>query len=61
MDSLRPVAYEKPLSDTTVELALQLAPRVVIKERNEYILREYGCQEFVGGKYSKVKFGIIRR
>lgn len=61
MDSLRPLAYEKPLSDTTVELALQLAPRVVIKERNEYILREYGCQEFVGGKYSKVKFGIIRR
>ena len=61
MDSLRPLAYEKPLSDKTVELALKAAPRVVIKERNEYILREYGCQEFVGGKYSKVKFGIIRR
>lgn len=61
MDALRPLAYEHPLSITAVELALQLAPRIVIKERNEYILKEYGCQEFVGGKYSKVKFGIIRR
>lgn len=60
MDALRPLAYEQPLSRRTVELALQLAPRIVIKERNEHILREYGCQEFVGGKYSRIKFGIIR-
>lgn len=61
MDALRPLAYEHPLSSTAIRLALELAPRVVIKERNEYVLREYGCQEFVGGKYSKIKFGIIRR
>lgn len=61
MDALRPFAYEQPLNITSVELALQLAPRVVIKERSENILKEYGCQEFLGGKYSKVKFGIIRR
>ena len=61
MDALRPLAYEHPLSSDAIRLALELAPRVVIKERNEYVLREYGCQEFVGGKYSRVKFGIIRR
>lgn len=61
MDALRPLAYEHPLSKAALELAAKLAPRVVIKERSEYILKEYGCQEFVGGKYSRVKFGIIRR
>lgn len=61
MDALRPLAYEHPLNEETIRLALEIAPKVVIKERNEYVLREYGCQEFVGGKYSRVKFGIIRR
>ena len=32
-----------------------------IKERSEYILREYGCEEFIGGKYSRIKYGIIKR
>ena len=49
------------MAKSTVELALKVAPRVVIKERSEYLLAEYGCEEYVGGKYSLVKFGIIRR
>lgn len=61
MTVLRPVAYEKPLTQSCIELALQAAPKVVIKERTENILREYGCQEICGGRYSKVKYGIIRR
>lgn len=61
MEALRPLSLEAPLNPKTVELALQVAPRVVIKERSEYLLKEYGCREFVGGKYSRVKFGIIRR
>ena len=61
MEALRPLALEEPLAKSTVELALQVAPRVVIKERSEYLLAEYGCTEYVGGKYSRIKFGIIRR
>lgn len=61
MDALRPLSYEQPLGKTTVLRALQIAPRVVIKERNEYILRAYGCRQFVGGKYSRFKYGIITR
>ncbi len=61
MQALRPVAYTQPLSLQTVQLALNAAPTVVIKERGERILREYGCSEICGGRYSKVKYGIIRR
>ena len=61
MEALRPLALEEPLAKSTVELALKVAPRVVIKERSEYLLAEYGCTEDVGGKYSRIKFGIIRR
>ena len=61
MEALRPLSLEEPLAKSTVELALKVAPRVVIKERSEYLLAEYGCEEYVGGKYSRVKFGIIRR
>lgn len=61
MDALRPLSYEKPLDRETVELALKLAPRVVIKERNIGILQELGCQEILGGRYAKVKYGVIRR
>ena len=61
MEPLRPVAYEKPLNQRTVELALKAAPIIVIKERSEKILREYGCTEILGGRYSRIKFGIIRR
>ena len=61
MDALRPISYEKPLNERTIELALKVAPKVVIKERSEFRLREYGCEEFFGGKSSRVKFGIIRK
>ena len=60
MDSLRPLSYDRPLNQRTLELAVQLAPRVVIKERSEFRLQEYGCHEFFGGKSSRVKFGILR-
>ena len=61
MEPLRPVAYEHPLNQRTIELALKAAPKIVIKERSEKILREYGCTEILGGRYSRIKFGIIRR
>lgn len=61
MKPLRPLAYEKPLSLATIALALKAAPRVVIKERSEKFLAGLGCTEFVGGRYSRVKYGIIRR
>ncbi|MBQ9697661.1 MAG: hypothetical protein IJV46_03870, partial [Acidaminococcaceae bacterium] len=61
MTPLRPLAYSEPLSLQTVELALRAAPRVVIKERSVEILQEYGCTEFVGTKYSAVRFGVRKR
>ncbi len=60
MEALRPLSYEAPLDARTLKLAKRVAPRVVIKERSEYILRQYGCEEFVGGKYSRVKYGILK-
>lgn len=59
MEALRPLAYEAPLNKRTLELAKRVAPRVVIKERGEYILREYGCKKIIGGKYSRVKYGVL--
>lgn len=59
MEALRPLSYEAPLDAATLALAKRIAPRVVIKERSEYILRQYGCDSFVGGKYSRVKFGVL--
>ena len=38
MEALRPLSLEEPLARSTVELALKVAPRVVIKERSEYLL-----------------------
>lgn len=61
IQALRPVAYTQPLTVHVVQLALKAAPMVVIKERSERILREYGCTEICGGRYSKVKYGIVRR
>ena len=61
MQPLRPLAYEQPLTAIVVKEALRVAPRVVIKERGEKILRVLGCTEFLGGKYSRVKFGIAYR
>ncbi len=61
MDALRPFALGQPLGRTAVALALKAAPLAVIKERSEDILRAYGCREFVGGRYSRVVYGIVRR
>jgi len=61
MDALRPISYEQPLNKRTIELALEVAPVVVIKERSEFRLQEYGCREFFGGRSSRVKFGFIKR
>lgn len=61
MDGLRPLSFERPLDERTIAAALRAAPLVVIKERSEKILREYGCTEFAGGRYSSFRFGIIRR
>ena len=46
--------------DISRDLSMKVSP-AVIKERSEYLLAEYGCEEYVGGKYSRIKFGIIRR
>ncbi len=59
MEALRTVAYTQPLSQKAVLLAKQVSDRVVIKERNRYILEGYGCHEFIGGKYSRFVYGII--
>ncbi len=61
MEPLRPVAYDCALAPATVEEALRVAPRVVIKERGYQIFKEYGCQGVLGGRYSKVKYGVRRR
>lgn len=61
MDSLRPVAYDAPLDRETIELALKAAPLVVIKERGERSLREYGCTEICGSPNAHFKFGRIFR
>ncbi len=61
MKPLRPLAYEKLLDAKTISLALKAAPRVVIKERSEDYLKSLGCTEIQGGRYSRVKYGIIRR
>ena len=61
MEPLRPLAWEKPLTAETVEAALRAAPCVVIKERGQKLLEAFGCTEIVGGRYSRVKYGIRRR
>ena len=61
MQPLRPLAFEEPLTRVVVQEALRVAPRVVIKERGETILRALGCRSFTGGRYSRIKFGIVAR
>jgi len=61
MQPLRPASYHKPVTREMVQLALRAAPRVVIKERDEQLLRELGAEEIQGGRYSRVRYGIIRR
>lgn len=61
MQPLRPASYHKPLDPSMIREALRLAPRVVVKERDEDLLRSLGAREIQGGKYSKLRYGIIRR
>lgn len=61
MQPLRPATYHKPLDRAMVQAALRVAPRVVVKERDADLLRTLGAREIQGGKYSTVKYGIIRR
>ena len=52
---------EKPLTEATVKAALRVAPCVVVKERGQKLLEALGCTEILGGRYSRVKYGIRRR
>lgn len=61
MDAMRPLALKEPLNLKVVHDALRVAPRVVVKERSRKLLEDLGCQEFTGGRYSRVQYGIIRR
>lgn len=61
MELLRPLAYVGGLAENTVDEALRVAPRVIIKERSTEILEKLGCSEIAGGKYSRIKYGIRRR
>jgi len=61
MKPIRPVAYMQPLNKETLAEALRVAPLVVVKERTPRVLRELGIKELYGSKYSKVKYGILRR
>lgn len=61
MEPLRPISCEKPLTEATVNAALRVAPCVVVKERGQKLLEALGCTEILGGRYSRVKYGIRRR
>lgn len=61
MKPLRPVAYTKPLERAILLEALRVAPLVVVKERTPKVLKDLGINELFGSKYSKVKYGILRR
>ena len=61
MEPLRPISCEKPLTEATVKAALRVAPCVVVKERGQKLLEALGCTEILGGRYSRVKYGIRRR
>ncbi|MDD4722766.1 MAG: class I SAM-dependent methyltransferase [Acidaminococcaceae bacterium] len=61
MKPLRPMAYTEPLVRATLTEALRVAPLVVVKERTPRVLRDLGINELLGSKYSKVKYGILRR
>lgn len=61
MKPLRPIAYAAPLTRESVEMALRYSELVVVKERDIRFLQALGATEIKGGRYSKVKYGIIRR
>ena len=49
MEALRPLSYEEALSAETLQLALRVAPRVVIKERS----RIYSARVWLRGIYRR--------
>ena len=61
MVPLRPVAYYKPLDRAMLLEALRVAPKVIVKEHTEKVLLDLGIREIMGGKYSHVKYGVLRR
>ncbi len=61
MQPLRPAACHQEPSAATIEEALRVAPLVVVKERYSGYLQKLGAAEIQGGRYSRVKYGIIRR
>ncbi len=61
MDALQPLAHSEPLTQEIIDLALKRAPRAVIKEGDEKVLAALGCTSLCGGKYAKVKYGVLTR
>ena len=61
MHPLRKVSFAKPLTKEIVKEALRVAPLVVVKERTLSVFNSLGITELTGGKYSKIKYGILRR
>jgi 16S rRNA (guanine1516-N2)-methyltransferase len=61
MQPLRPAAFHEEPDRAFVEAALRVAPRVVVKERYRGYMEKLGASEIRGGRYSRVKYGIIRR
>lgn len=64
-ENLRPIrciAESEPISRETIEEAKRVAKnRVVLKENARSLeFQRLGFSEFVGGKYSKIKYGIIK-
>lgn len=63
MHPLRAFADMRPLSHEAIGEALRVARRRVVMKENS-MSREFerlGFAEFVGGKYSKIRFGVMRK
>jgi len=61
MQPLRPAACPSEPDRALIAEALRVASRVVVKERWRGFLERLGADEIQGGRYSRVKYGIIRR
>ncbi|HIU64656.1 MAG TPA: class I SAM-dependent methyltransferase [Candidatus Avacidaminococcus intestinavium] len=58
---MRKIACHDELTLAMIEKALQVAPLVVVKERDADFFNNLLITEIKGGKYSRVKYGIRRR
>jgi len=63
INAMRNLANPEPVKRETIEKALRVArKRVVMKERrNSPEFKRLGFNEFVGGKYGPVAYGVIER